>query len=80
MFSMPLRSWIRRDLRELVDDTLSDGEIVGRGYLSRKHIRTVIDRDRAGIVDNCREIWKLLTVDLWLRQQKQLAVAAGVTD
>jgi asparagine synthase (glutamine-hydrolysing) len=80
MFSMPLRSWIRRDLRELVDDTLSDGEIVGRGYLSRKHIRTVIDRDRAGIVDNCREIWKLLTVDLWLRQQKQLAVAAGATD
>jgi asparagine synthase (glutamine-hydrolysing) len=78
MFSMPLRSWIRRDLRELVDDTLSDGEIVGRGYLSRKHIRTLIDRDRAGIVDNCREIWKLLTVDLWLRRQKEQVMTAGV--
>jgi asparagine synthase (glutamine-hydrolysing) len=71
MFSMPLRSWIRRDLCELVDDTLSDGEIVGRGYLSRKHVRTLIDQDRAGTADNCREIWKLLTLDLWLRNQKQ---------
>jgi asparagine synthase (glutamine-hydrolysing) len=79
MFSMPLRSWIRRDLRELVDDTLSEGEIVGRGYLNRQHIRTLIERDRAGIMDNCREIWKLLTLDLWLRQQKEQAVAAPVT-
>ena len=77
MFSMPLRSWIRRDLRELVNDTLPKGEIVGRGYLSRQHIRTLIDRDRAGIVDNCREIWKLLTLDLWLRRQKQQAVTAA---
>jgi asparagine synthase (glutamine-hydrolysing) len=76
MFSMPLRSWIRRDLRELVDDTLSDGEIVGRGYLSRQHIRALIERDRAGIVDNCREIWKLLTLDLWLRRQKEQCVVA----
>lgn len=76
MFSMPLRSWIRRDLRELVDDTLSDGEIVGRGYLSRQHIRALIERDRAGIADNCREIWKLLTLDLWLRRQKEQCVVA----
>jgi asparagine synthase (glutamine-hydrolysing) len=74
MFSIPLRSWIRRDLRELVDDTLSNGEIVGRGYLSRKHIRTLIEDDRAGTADNCREIWKLLTLDLWLRNQKQQAI------
>jgi asparagine synthase (glutamine-hydrolysing) len=79
MFSMPLRSWIRRDLRELVDNTLSEGEIVGRGYLSRQHIRILIERDRAGIADNCREIWKLLTLDMWLRRQKQQAVDAHVT-
>lgn len=76
MFSMPLRSWIRHDLRELVDDTLCDGEIVGRGYLSRQHLRTLIEQDRAGIVDNCREIWKLLTLDLWLRRQKEQSVVA----
>ncbi|CAK0775046.1 asparagine synthase (glutamine-hydrolysing) [Gammaproteobacteria bacterium] len=76
MFSMPLRSWIRRDLREMVDDTLSNGEIVGRGYLSRQHIRTLVERDRAGTEDNCREIWKLLTLDLWLRRQKEQTAAA----
>jgi len=73
MFSMPLRSWIRRDLREFVDDTLPNGEIVGRGYLSRHHILALIEADRAGTADNCREIWKLLTLDLWLRSQKQQA-------
>ena len=71
MFSMPLRSWIRGDLAEMVEDLLPNGEIVNRGYLNRAHVRALIDDDRAGRRDNCREIWKLLTLDLWFRQSKE---------
>jgi asparagine synthase (glutamine-hydrolysing) len=71
MFSMPLRSWVRRDLKTLVEDLLPTGELVQRGYLTRQHVRRLIDDDRAGIQDYCREIWKLLSLDLWLRQQRE---------
>jgi hypothetical protein len=79
---MPLRAWIRRDLKELVDDTLPNGEIVSRGYLSRRHIETLISEDRAGRQDFCREIFKLLTLELWFAHhsrvtQQQQSAAAG---
>jgi asparagine synthase (glutamine-hydrolysing) len=78
MFSMPLRSWVRRDLRQLVDDVLPNGEIVRRGYLSAQHVRHLIDEDRAGRQDFCREIWKLLTLDLWFRSDREQAGAGQV--
>jgi asparagine synthase (glutamine-hydrolysing) len=73
LFSAPLRAWVRNDLRELVDDILPNGELVRRDYVNNRYIRNLIDDDRAGREDNCKEIWHLLTLDYWLRNQKQAA-------
>jgi asparagine synthase (glutamine-hydrolysing) len=73
LFSAPLRAWVRNDLREMVDDILPDGELVRRNYLKRSYIRELIDDDRAGREDNSKEIWHLLTLDYWLRNQKASA-------
>ena len=72
LFSAPLRAWVRNDLREMVDDILPNGELVQRGYVKSSYIRILIDDDRAGREDNCKEIWHLLTLDFWLRNQKKL--------
>jgi asparagine synthase (glutamine-hydrolysing) len=70
LFSAPLRAWVRNDLKEMVDDILPDGELVRRDYVKSSYIRSLIDDDRAGREDNCKEIWHLLTLDYWLRNQK----------
>jgi asparagine synthase (glutamine-hydrolysing) len=72
LFSAPLRAWVRNDLREMVDDILPHGELVQRGYAKSDFIRNLIDDDRAGREDNCKEIWHLLTLDIWLQGQKSL--------
>jgi asparagine synthase (glutamine-hydrolysing) len=61
LFSAPLRAWVRNDLKEMVDDILPNGELVRRGYVNSRYIRNLIDDDRAGREDNCKEIWHLLT-------------------
>jgi asparagine synthase (glutamine-hydrolysing) len=71
LFSAPLRAWVRNDLREMVDDILPDGELVQRGYVNGRYVRNLIDDDRAGREDNSKEIWHLLTLDYWLRNQKR---------
>jgi asparagine synthase (glutamine-hydrolysing) len=73
LFSAPLRAWVRNDLRTMVDDILPNGELVRRGYLKSAYVRNLIDSDRAGREDYCKEIWHLLTLDFWLRNQKAAA-------
>ena len=74
LFSAPLRAWVRNDLRTMVDDILPNGELVRRGYLKSGYVRNLIDSDRAGREDYSKEIWHLLTLDFWLRNQKAAAL------
>lgn len=66
-FGAPVRTWLRRDLRAMVDDLLSDSTIRGRGYLEPSAVRALIARDREGQEDSTLRIWALLTLELWQR-------------
>jgi asparagine synthase (glutamine-hydrolysing) len=68
LFSAPLRAWIRRDLQEMVEEHVARGHMVDTGMLDKTQVRTMIDDDRSGMTDRSKEIWQLLTLDLWLRQ------------
>ena len=66
-FAVPWRSWIRNDLRELIDDTLTEASIKERGIYNPQFIRTKIMLDREGREDNASLIWTLLNHELWFR-------------
>jgi asparagine synthase (glutamine-hydrolysing) len=65
LFSAPLRAWIRRDLHEMVEEVVARGELVNSGLLDRTTVRDMIDEDRNGRADRSKEIWQLLTLELW---------------
>jgi asparagine synthase (glutamine-hydrolysing) len=69
LFSAPLRAWIRRDLQTMVEDLLMGGRMAGSGFLNAGYLRQMIDEDRAGTADRSKEIWQLMTLESWLRQQ-----------
>jgi asparagine synthase (glutamine-hydrolysing) len=73
-FSAPLRAWIRNDLRELVDDTLLRGELVGSGFLRQDAVQKLVDDERAGREDYSKQIWQLLTLETWTRNMRSLGV------
>jgi asparagine synthase (glutamine-hydrolysing) len=73
-FSAPLRAWVGRDLRELVDDLVVSGELVRSGFLRQRGVNRLVEDDRAGRADNAKQIWQLLTLELWCRQTRSLAV------
>lgn len=73
-FSAPLRAWVSRDLRELVDDLLVEGELVGTGFVRPEALRVMIDDDRSGRQDRSKQIWQLLTLELWYRQASRAGV------
>jgi asparagine synthase (glutamine-hydrolysing) len=73
-FSAPLRAWIAHDLKELIDDVLVGGELVETGFVSRPALDALITEERAGREDRSKQIWQLLTLELWYRNMKESGV------
>jgi asparagine synthase (glutamine-hydrolysing) len=64
-FAAPLRAWIRRDLRVMVDDLLSESALRRRGLYRPAAVRRRIEDDRKGRADHGHTIWNLLNRELW---------------
>jgi asparagine synthase (glutamine-hydrolysing) len=75
-FGAPLRAWVRNDLRELIGDVLVGGELVQLGLLRKEPLLRLIADERAGREDNAKQIWQLLSMELWYRQVRAAGVAA----
>jgi asparagine synthase (glutamine-hydrolysing) len=64
-FSAPVRAWLVRDLRQVVDDLLSESRIRNRGYFDYGYVRRLIDDNLSGREDNSLKVFQLLTLELW---------------
>ncbi|HVG19251.1 MAG TPA: asparagine synthase (glutamine-hydrolyzing), partial [Blastocatellia bacterium] len=63
-FSAPVRAWLVRDLREVVEDLLSESNIRRRGYFDYTAVRRLIDENLSGREDNGLKVFQLLTLEL----------------
>ncbi len=66
-FGAPADYWLAQDLREMVDDLLSEGNLNARGLFDAKAVRAMIDEQRKGREDWTYQIWQFLTLELWMR-------------
>ncbi len=75
-FSAPLRAWVRNDLQEVIQDVLIGGELVQCGMIRGEAVRQLVDDEQAGREDRAKQIWQLLTLELWYRHMQSMGVAA----
>ena len=75
-FSAPLRAWVRNDLRDVINDVLVNGELTGAGMIQSAALNRLIEAERAGRQDNAKQIWQLLSMELWYRNARSMGVAA----
>jgi asparagine synthase (glutamine-hydrolysing) len=75
-FGAPLRAWVRNDLKELIGDVLVGGELVQLGLLRKQPLLQLIADEQAGREDHAKQIWQLLSMELWYRQVRAAGVAA----
>ena len=73
-FSAPLRAWVTRDLRDVIDESLLGGELVGTGFLHRPALAALVQDDRTGREDRSKQLWQLLTLEFWYRQARRAGV------
>jgi asparagine synthase (glutamine-hydrolysing) len=75
-FSAPLRAWVRGDLQEVIHDVLAGGELVQSGMIRQGALQRLIQEENDGREDRSKQIWQLLTLELWYRHAQSLGVAA----
>ena len=67
-FGAPIRAWISHDLKDLIDELLSETQVKKRGLFNYVYVRQLIDEDRKGLADHAYRIYQLITLELWLRE------------
>jgi asparagine synthase (glutamine-hydrolysing) len=76
-FGAPLRAWVTNDLGPLLDDVLLDGEFVAAGVLRPEPLRRMVDDQRSGRRDVSKQLWQLLSMELWYRGVRAAGVGAA---
>ena len=66
-FAAPVDYWLAHDLKEMVDDLLSESQIRSRGLFRPEQVRSLIAEHRRGTQDWSMQIWQFLTLELWSR-------------
>ncbi|HEY1462092.1 MAG TPA: asparagine synthase (glutamine-hydrolyzing) [Terriglobales bacterium] len=66
-FAAPVDYWLASDLREMVDDVLSESRIRARGLFQPEVVRKYVHEHREGKQDWSMQIWQLLTLELWMQ-------------
>ena len=66
-FAAPVDYWLAHDLREMVDDLLSESRVRQRGLFRHEAVCAYINEHRSGKHDWSMQIWQFLTLELWMQ-------------
>jgi asparagine synthase (glutamine-hydrolysing) len=66
-FVVPINVWFRRELKPLLESMLFSRRSLERGYFNRDYLRKLVSEHTEGRVDHRRELWTLVSLELWMR-------------
>jgi asparagine synthase (glutamine-hydrolysing) len=65
-FGLPIRSWIKNDLYEYVNEILSKKNIDKYGIFNFSNVRLLIEDNKKGTIDASYTIFSLMCIQMWL--------------
>lgn len=64
-FHVPAPSWLKHELRPLVDEVLGEAALRRQGLFDPAYVRSLVDAHQAGRENYSRNLWGLLMFGLW---------------
>jgi asparagine synthase (glutamine-hydrolysing) len=64
-FSIPIKHWLRKELKEMMQDYLAETRIKKEGLFNYPAIHKLIDAHLAQKSNNSHQIWALLVFEVW---------------
>ena len=64
-FSVPIATWMKRGLRPLLDETLSEDKLKRQGLFDAGFVRRLLEEHWGGRADHRKALWTLFMFQLW---------------
>lgn len=65
-FTLPLRSWLKSELREYAHAKICNGPLAGTALLNMDRVETILNEHFKGILNHEWTIWNLLVLSQWM--------------
>jgi len=67
-FEIPISTWLKRDLRFLIDEYLSEHFIRRQGIFEYEYVRELVDKHLANRTDTSWHLWNLIVFGHWYKK------------
>ena len=64
-FTMPMKQWLRNELKDFMLETLSEKKTKEIGFLNQDYINKIISQHLQKERDNQRQIWAMMNFHMW---------------
>jgi len=64
-FSIPIKNWLKNELRELMEETLSEKRIAAMGFFNYPYVQTMIREHLQNRENHPHRLWALMQFHLW---------------
>jgi asparagine synthase (glutamine-hydrolysing) len=64
-FSIPIKNWLKNELRELMLETLSEERINAMGLFNARYVQTMIQEHLQNRENHSHRLWALMQFHLW---------------
>lgn len=66
-FSIPMKTWLRGELRPLMEELLSESELKRDGYFHWPYVNRLMTEHASGRENHSHRLWALMVFQLWAR-------------
>lgn len=67
-FGAPVRQWVRKEMRSMIEERLNNETLTTRGLFDARAVQQLIRLNGEGKVDASYTIWSLLAIESWMQQ------------
>jgi asparagine synthase (glutamine-hydrolysing) len=64
-FSIPMKNWLRTELRPVMEDVLSPARIKRDGFFNAGYIERLKDEHLKGKANHSHQLWSLMVFGIW---------------
>jgi asparagine synthase (glutamine-hydrolysing) len=64
-FSIPMKNWLRHELKPLMEDVLSPARLRDAGLFNPAHVEALKAQHLAGVANHAHRLWSLMILEIW---------------
>jgi asparagine synthase (glutamine-hydrolysing) len=64
-FSIPMKNWLRQELRPLMQDVLSPARLTNEGLFNAAYVEKLQAEHLQGKVNHAHQLWSLMMFEIW---------------